>query len=313
MPIRFFDWRDLADLNSIRHDSLFLFNELLLTAGTLRALETFVSSILPLSRTYTLVSTAQPAGTLFGQIVQRSGDDYAYVALFAPASRMLDEENRTGFLGLLDSLATLAGERGALRLLADVEEHSTAFEILHCSGFSVLTHQRVWNIPAQDTPQKQPSISQNWRQASQQDWIAIQALYNNLVPALVQKVGAAFCKKPRGGVYYQTGEIIAYIEIHYGIHGICAYPFIHPDAEEPTAELSAVLGVLPGLPARLSRPVYACVSHYQSWLESALEEQGAQPGARQVLMAKHLTVRQKVVAALAVPGMKEGRANTIAG
>jgi hypothetical protein len=82
--------------------------------------------------------------------------------------------------------------------------------------------------------------------------------------------------------------------------------------EEIGADLAALLNGLPGLPLRRSRPMYICVTHYQSWIESAIEELGGQPGPRNVLMAKHLTVRQKEMRAVSLPVLEQGRPETSA-
>lgn len=310
MSTRFFDWRDLPRLFTIRRNVLFLYNELALTSGGLRLLETIFSNVMPSGRTQTLVST-NSGSAWFGQIVHQPGDGFAFLSFLAPANR-LDEEMAEdgGILELLDQLAALAGCRGALRLLADVEEHSPATILLHQVGFSVYTRQRVWRISGFRPDANPPFSAHAWRPVTWSDSLPIMALVNNLVPGLVQKIEPPYGEKPCGLVCYQAGELAAYVEIHPGLKGIYAWPFIHPDAEGLSQELGGILYTLTGATPR--RPLYICISHYQSWLESALENYGAQPGPQQVLMAKYLAARQMSVPAFGIPALDRGQAKTIA-
>ncbi len=313
MPIRFFDWRDLGDLHNLRNDITYLYNELYLTAGTLRIFNTLVTSLVPVSGTFTLVSNSS-AVPIYGQVVHHMGDEHAYISFLAPASQLNNApEQTTCFFNLMENLIKIAGERGALRILADVEEDSPAFSLMHQLGYVVYSRQRVWRIPDSNVNNsvEKTALDQHWRRARQEDWIAIQSLYNNLVPGLVQKGAPALCEKPRGLVCYQDSELTGYIEIHYGINGLYAWPFIHPNAYQLSYHLVTILRELPGLPSRISRPVYACVSQYQSWLENDLEANGAEAGPLQVLLVKHLTNLQILSPAFALSSMEKGQAKPL--
>jgi hypothetical protein len=203
---------------------------------------------------------------------------------------------------LTEYLVTIAGERGALRLLADVDEQSEAFETLRQCGFATFTRQRIWRINKIASNSRPPS---GWRDAVSQDAIAIRSLYNNLVPGMVQQIEPLIAKRPRGMVYYQDGELRAYAEIRYGQRGIWVQPFIHPDAEDVPEH---VAGFLLKVPNRGSRPVYFCVRSHQSWLEALIEDLGAEAAPRQAVMVKHLAIQQKAVRSLAVPALEGGKA-----
>ena len=309
MATRFLDWRDLPRLISMRSNVLCLYNELSLTSGGMRLLETVFSNVMPSARAVTLVCN-DSGSAWFGQIFHQPGDEFAFLSFLAPANRLETEGGGdSGLLELLDNLAALAGGRGALRLLADVEEHSPVSTLLHQVGFSVYTRQRVWRNAA--LPPDHPPISSHaWRPVTWSDGLPIQVLVNSLVPGLVQKIEPPYGVKPCGLVCYQSGELAAYVEIHQGLKGFYAWPFVHPDAEGLSHELAAVIYHHTGATAH--RPVYICISHYQSWLESALEAFGAQPGPQQVLMAKYLAARQKLVPAFSYPALERGQAKTIA-
>lgn len=310
MATRFFDWRDLPRFYTTRSNLLYLFNELSHTTGGIRLLETIFSNIVPSARSLTLVNS-DSGRPWFGQIVHQPGDEYAYLSFLAPANRLVEGTAGEGaLLELVDDLAALTGARGALRLLADVEEHSPVTSLLHQAGFSVYTRQRVWRI-ANDPPHgHQPFSGHAWRRVTWSDSLPIQALVNSLVPGLVQKIEPPYGEKPCGIVCYQEGEIAAYVEMHEGLKGIYAWPFVHPDAEVLSHELGAIIYQLAG--ATPQRPAYVCISHYQSWLENALEDMDALPGNQQVLMAKYLAARQKMAPAFAIPTLERGQAKTIA-
>ncbi len=47
---------------------------------------------------------------------------------------------------LVEHMMVQSGERGALRLLADVDESSQAFETLRQCGFAIYSRQRIWQL-----------------------------------------------------------------------------------------------------------------------------------------------------------------------
>jgi hypothetical protein len=105
-------------------------------------------------------------------------------------------------------------------------------------------------------------------------------------------------------VYRSGDDLMAYVELRYGHRGIWAQPFVHPDLEDIAGRLGSLLSELPN---RLSRPVYFCVRSYQSWLESTMEDLGAQPSPRQAMMVKHLAIPQKALRPLTLPAIDGGR------
>jgi len=58
--------------------------------------------------------------------------------------------------------------------------------------------------------------------------------------------------------------------------------------------------------------VYICVRSYQSWLEPAIEELGAEAGPRQAVLVKHLSSLQKSPRMLAVPALEGGQTEVTA-
>jgi hypothetical protein len=52
---------------------------------------------------------------------------------------------------------------------------------------------------------------------------------------------------------------------------------------------------------------YVCVRTYQSWLDAALEDIGAQASTPQAVMVKHLAVTSKQTRPYVIPALEGGR------
>ena len=296
MKVRPFDWRDLPALHRVRDRGVYLHSALVLTRGPMLIPGALLSSFEPGVGIFTSISFNKQA-QLFGQIIQPTGAQCAQLTFLAP-SEALESEN---LHVLLEHLSSQAVERGAFRLLADVDEGSLAFEMLRQAGFAIYARQRIWRLNDGPVNEEKPM---SWQAATERDLIAVRSLYNNLIPGLVQQVEPFPAERLRGLVYRQGGDLLAYLELKYGHRGIWAQPFIHPDAEGVVEDL---MRRLPNLPRRLSRPIYVCVRSYQSWLEPAIERMGAESSPRQAIMVRHLAIPQKAVRTFALPAIEGGQ------
>ncbi len=299
MTIRPFDWRDLQTLYRFRHQSVFLYSALVLTRGPMLVPGALLSYLAPSTGIFTATRrrSNRNDSPIIGQTIQLPGSQFTHLTFLTPESVL----NEAPLGSLIDYLATQAGERGAFRLLADVDEGNPGYEALRRASFAVYARQRVWQLVGQPVGK---GVVNGWRVATDRDSIGIRSLYNNLVPGLVQQVEPISPSNPRGLVYYEADNLLAYVELKYGHRGVWAQPFIHPDSEEVTSWL---VGLLNNLPYRHSRPVYLCIRSYQSWLESALEDLGATAGPRQAVMVKHLAVPQKAFRSFALPVLEGGQ------
>jgi len=221
--------------------------------------------------------------TLIGQMHYTPGERAARLSFVTPDHGL----DSPGLAALLESLAWEAGERGACSLLAEVEESSPAFEVLRRVGFSVYGWQRVWKINEQVSSISTPYV---WEAANDLDAVPIRALYQALVPPLVQGADPMVERALTGLVYEQTGELLAYIEPTYGPRGIYLQPLIHPAVDDVLRLVRSFLG---GLSFHLGRPVYLSIRSYQAWLENALSELDVDVSERQALLVKHLVVPQR--------------------
>ena len=304
MNVRPFDWRDIPALNRSQQDSVFLDSALLLTRGPLLVPGALLSYLAPAMGVFTgVVENNAPNGAhLMGQIIHLPGSPFAHLTFMAPSAAL----SQPPVSALTEYLVTIAGERGAMRLLADVDEHANAFEALHQSGFAIYTRQRIWQLKASPGPIfPAPAGPEAWRAARSQDAIAIRSLYNNLVPGMVQQIEPLLAHKPHGMVYHHKGELRAYVEFKHGHRGIWVHPFVHPDTEDIRQHLAVLFNKLA---SRFSRPFYICVRSYQAWLEPAIEEMGAAAGERRAVLVKHLMTPQKAARSFALPALEGGQA-----
>ncbi len=298
MTVRPFDWRDLPALLRYRNQSAFLDTALVLTRGPLLIPGALLSYLAPAMGIYTTVCNGQDGvgESLIGQIMHTLGSQFAHMTFLTPQSAL----ELPALAVLLEYLTTFMGERGAFRLLAEVDERTAAYDALHSEGFAIFTRQRIWQLTSELDGGGETGA---WRGATGQDMIAIRSLYNNIVPGLVQQVEPFVAQQPRGLIYRQDDDLVAYVELKYGHRGIWAQPFIHPDAEDVAKHL---FDLMKSLPYRRTRPVYLCVRSYQSWLEPAIEDLGAEASPRQAVMVKHLAVPQKALRSYALPALEGG-------
>lgn len=299
MSIRPFDWRDLPALHRYRQQSVFLHSSLVLTRGPMLISGAMLSTLTAAMGLFTSVSVedGDKGHLLIGQAIHTLGSQCAQLTFLTP-----EEALETAVLPpLLEHMSTQAVERGAFRLLADVNEDIQAFEVLRQAGFAIYARQRIWQLAGQPVGQSKPTP---WREAEERDLIPVRSLYANLIPGLVQQVEPFPAERLHGLVYREGDDLLAYVELKYGRRGIWAQPFVHPDLEDVSERLG---DLLPNLSSRLSRPVYFCVRSYQAWLEAPLESLGATPNPRQAMMVKHLAIPQKALRALTLPALEGGR------
>lgn len=298
MSIRAFDWRDLPALHRYRRQSVFLNSALLYTRGPMMFQGAMLSSLSQATGIFTSVSTknGDTRHVLIGQAVHSAGSQIAQLTFLCPDEAM----DSAALPSLLDHLSMQAVERGAFRLLAEVDERSVAYEAMRHASFAIYARQRVWQLEDQPSDAT-PDLC--WQVTTDQDLIPVRSLYNNLIPGLVQQVEPFPADRLHGMIYRQEGDLLAYVELKYGHRGIWVQPFVHPDAEDVITHILELIG---HVPHRRSRPIYLCIRSYNSWLEPALEDMGARSRARQAVMVRHLAVPQKAVRTYALPVLEGG-------
>jgi hypothetical protein len=275
MTVRSLDFLDLPFLSRSRRDVLPLYSARILTRGSPLGARAMLSYLNPRRYIYTGVAS-EDGDSLMGQVILQSDETSARLTFLAPTENI---NHLT--LPLLDHLTMQAGEWGAFHLLAEVDENSPFFRSLRMAGFAIYAWQRVWKLPKMETPS-----DSTWREAEETDWTAVQTLHGQIVPALIQPVDS-LPKQAKGLVCRPEGVLQAYAAIDSGPAGVWIQPLVPPDSGCGPDRLA-------GLSAWGDRPVYVCVRSYQAWLETVLEDMGAEPGPRQAVMVRRLAKLQVV-------------------
>jgi len=246
---------------------------------------------------YRCENSSQPGKPIIGQVTYSLGAPYARLSFVAPEDGLEQPELTT----LSEYVAAEMGQLGLFHILADVDESNQVYQLLHRASFAIYARQRIWRLDGEPVGE---TDSAPWRASRARDAIGVRSLYCNVVPGLVQQVEPLPKKDLQGVVYYQNGELLAFIELKYGRKGIWVQPFVHPDAEGFERHL---VNLLHELPARRERPLYICVRSYQSWLETAVEAMGAQPGPQQAVMVRHLALARRVNQTYPIPAINGKR------
>jgi hypothetical protein len=278
MNVRPLDVLDLPLLSRYRRDMLALDSAGLLTRGSPLGAAALLSYLDPRRHIYTAVAN-QDGSSLMGQVALREEETSARMTFLAPL------ENLNGLtLPLLEHLVVQAGEWGAFHLLAEVDEDAPAFRLLRQAGFAMYAWQRIWKLPVLDRADKKDI----WRQAVETDWPSIQSLHGQIVPALLHPV--EILPRQVMGLVCSEGNLQAYVAVNSGPKGIWIQPIIPPDSDCVSGQFA---GLSHALSDRRERRIYVCVRSYQAWLESVLEDLGAEAGPRQAVMVKRLAVPVK--------------------
>lgn len=293
MQVRPFEWRDFPILHRYRNECVYLNSALALTRGPIFVPTGALLSPLAYATGIFTYLSEQEGAPLVAQASHVAGHTSAQMSYIAPRTR-LDFEALTC---LMEGILSAIGERGAFYITAEVDEQSRVLEVLRHTGFGIYARQRIWRLKMNG---RHGASTAGWRSAGRQDEAGIRFLYAELVPGLVQQVETLPPGKLRGLVYYKGTEMLAYVDVEYGLSGILAQPFIHPDAEDVAGTLVTLLRSLPDF---YSRPVYVRVRSYQSWLEALLEKHEAQVALNQAVMVRYLTAARRVTQVTSVPAL----------
>ncbi|TFH34117.1 MAG: hypothetical protein E4G99_10160 [Anaerolineales bacterium] len=282
MIVRNFDWRDFALLQRVRNRGVCFHSRLNFTRGP-HAMQNSLLEVLTHSRsTYSLVArpdeTRDPEALCQVQILENY--PRAHLAYVTPEEAL---DTSTG-LHILDAAARFAGQRGCQTLVAEVDENSPGFETLRKARFGVYARQRIWRLDRASSSELEPQ-GQAWRIELNPDRHAIQALYLNIVPALVQQVEPPLERNGHGLVYWMEGELMGYLDLLRGPRGIWIQPYFHPAAQLSDDLLA---GFIQGFSPSPGRPVYVCVRSYQGGVGGSLDRLGFKPCYDQAVMVKRL-------------------------
>lgn len=204
---------------------------------------------------------------------------------------------------LLEGLAKEAGNWGAKQVVAEVSPEADYYAQVWHAGFCVFAKQRLFKIVSVD--RYTSNLGSHWRIWNSEDIPAMRALYQALVPPLIQPVEPLTRLEMLGLVFYdEQDELQAFADLAYGPMGVWALPFIHPQSSVDFKDL--VVQLMIDLPDLGGRPVYVVARSYQPWIENVVEPLSEGESEEQVLMVKYLAMRQRVSASLAFQPLENG-------
>jgi hypothetical protein len=292
MMTRPFDLRDMSLVGHLENQGTPLNAELALTQRP-RPLQSALASVLSMHsrgmRTY--VCRGVPgyrAEHLNGlaQLRPRRGTTRGFITFIAPAL------NGGGvdavWLDLLEYIGIDAPRLGLHHLIAEAPEDGDEVEVLRRAGFAIYLRQDILRLSVERL--RTVDLTQSaLRRCAESDTWAVQQLYFNTAPRLAhlaEGVPRSSRSGARGYVYYEKGELAAYVEVRRGPQGAWFNLLVHPDAEARAAHI--MKQALAELGETWNRPIYAGVRRYQEWLRRPLESLGFEAFGASVLMVKHL-------------------------
>lgn len=273
MSIRPLALFDLPYLYSFREQAIGLDTARTLTRGNPLGAVGLFAYVNPARHIYSAIVNGKEESVL-GGIIHSREETFAKLLFIAPSSQL----DHPDLPELIENLSAQAGAWGAFHVLAEVDETSDAFMSLRKAGFSVYAWQRMWDVS--DITEAGPSFA--WTRVKSVDVPAVQNLYYQIVPPLLQPVEP----QPKSELGWMCNEgVKCYVSATQGVYGIVLSPLIHPEATDVSTKLASLIS---NLPDRRNRPVYLCVRSYQAWLEPVLADLGARGADRQAVMVKHL-------------------------
>jgi hypothetical protein len=275
MTIRPLDLLDIPIINRYRNDVLTLDSARALTRGHPLGAMGLLAYINPARHLYAAISNGGDSA-LLGGVIHSRGEPFAKLLYLAPASHLDDRQ----LPALIEHLAAQAGEWKAFHVMAEVDETSDVFPALRMAGFSVYAWQKLWDVSLLGKTDSTQSLG--WRRVQSVDLSAVQSLHYQIVPPLLHPVEPA---PNRVAGFVHSENMKCYASVTAGMYGIVLTPLIHPDEHHVSEKIEALVS---SLSDRGGRRVYLNVRSYQTWLEPALEDLGAQASPRQAVMVKHL-------------------------
>ncbi len=184
-----------------------------------------------------------------------------------------------------------AGSWGANQVIAEVSPDAEYYPQVRHAGFCVFAKQQLFKISSVE--RFQSNLNLHWRIWNSEDIPAMRALYQALVPSLIQPVEPLTRLEMLGLVFYdESGDLQAFADLAYGPVGVWVLPFVHPQSSVDFKSL--LMQLVNDLPDRANRPVYVVARSYQPWIESALDLLSDGASEEQALMVKYMTLRQQV-------------------
>ncbi|RLD11726.1 MAG: hypothetical protein DRI56_00395 [Chloroflexota bacterium] len=294
---RNFTWRDIPTLPRYRKQQVFLDTSLSLTyapgilLGVLQSL-IFIENFC--IATHSLPN--QETDDLIGQVCHSAHKTSAHLTFIAPKNALAHSD----VVKLLTHLCRQAGERGALWVLAEVEEGTKLTEHLLRAGFTPYAEQSIWRFPAGIQGTSSPLA---WKPVSARDLGEIHSLYQKLIPSAVRRIEPPpTASDLQGLVCRHNGELVGYAAAQFGPKGVLLDVLLDTSQNGTQAHLTAIRQ---NLPLTRQQPVYVRVRTYQQKLATALESLQSSSSPTQIVMVKKLSANYQVKQTFNLPVLEQ--------
>jgi hypothetical protein len=223
----------------------------------------------------------------FGRVCHAEGDAFSQLDFVTPTR----ESSPDDITCLLEAVIRVSGAWGARYLLAELPENSDYLPAFRRADFVVWSQARVYRFRGDFVA---AGAAENlWRQWTDQDVKAMQALHRCAVPRLFQAVEPVSRKLAQGlAAADEQGRLLGFADLAYGPNGIWLQPLFDPGADH----ISLLQQLVQAVPNRMGRPVYVCARSFQPQLFDALESLAFSMEQELARMVRHLTLQDKVPA-----------------
>ncbi|MHB1356663.1 MAG: hypothetical protein ACYCZF_11895 [Anaerolineae bacterium] len=236
---------------------------------------------------------------------------YWDLAFLAPA---LDSqvEAMSIWTRLLTHLTVLGAQRGITRIYARTTEDAETEDTLHQMGFAVVTREEIFVLVNLPSPVVAPH---GLHKRQDQDSLALNNLYREVVPALVQQAEGvvphwAASRSHSINLFWATKEYVwsekskanAYIGLCEKEKSYWLEVMVRPEFRAEILPL--IKHVLSLTDCSAAKPVYCQVPDYSVGMGWVLRTLGFESYARQVMLVEHTMVRVPTKQLVLVPGLE---------
>ncbi len=221
-------------------------------------------------------------GSALGLLHFLENEQHARLAYVSPA---LDEGGGESlWLDLLDGLAVMAGQRGNVTILAEVNADAREFEILRRAGFATYTRQTLWERPP--GPVKPPDYP--LRLASSHEESTLLGIYGAVTPGLIKRIEPPPTRAD--AIYVLPGDdgLDGMVAVYQGGQAALIEPYLCPDVK---AGMVALLQAGLAAVGAEKRTVYCRAREYMGDLGALLPELGFVERTMQAAMFRHTAAR----------------------
>ncbi len=262
-----------------------------------------------------IISSIRPADLSFAGIYENQDGERSAVGHITKSPKLSTAQinfllvppipRQEDLVFLMEALVKEAGSWGAKQIVAEISPDAAYFPEIRKSGFVVFSKQRIYRFAS--PYHFQSGVNIHWRTWTSDDIPAVRALYQTLVPPLIQPIEPLTRLETLGLVCFdEKRELQAFADLVYGPVGVWVLPFVHPQSSLDTTGI--LLQLVLDLPDLNGRSVYLASRSYQPWIDSALESSPAEQGSEQALLVRYIAIRQRATAGLAFNPLENGSA-----